>query len=108
MLDDEGFRVAAIVAQKEREDGAGFDGGDGAVGGAVAEEGEAFFAVAVDAGDADDNADEAGQAGDGELLDADGHLGVDVVGVDLEDLLAVVAGGIAPGGRRRRSCGRRG
>ena len=60
-----------------------------------AKEIEAFFLVAADAGDADHHADEAGEAGDGELLDAYGHLGVGVVGVDLEGLLAVAARGVA-------------
>ncbi len=100
MLDDESFGVAGVVAEEEREGGAGLDGGDGAVGGGLAEELEALLAVAADAGDSDHDAKEAGQAGDGELLDSDGHLGVGVVGVDLEGLLAVVAGGesLAGGG----------
>ncbi len=85
--------VAGVVAQEEGEDGAGFDGGDGAVGGALAQEFEAGLAVAAYSGDADDHADEAREAGYGELLDADGHLGVGVVGIDFEDLFAVVAGG---------------
>ena len=86
------------MAEEEGERGAGFDGGDDAVGGGFAEEVEALFLVAADAGDADHDAKEAGQAGDGELLDADGHLGVGVVGIDLEGLLAVVAGGEALAG----------
>ena len=83
-------------------------GGDDAVGGGFAEEVEAFFLVAADAGDADHHAEEAREAGDGELLDADGHLGVGVVGIDLEGLLAVVAGGEALAGGGDVSCGRRG
>ena len=71
---------------------------DDAVGGGFAEEIEAFFLVAADAGDADHDAKEAGEAGDGELLDSDGHLGVGVVGIDLEGLLAVAAGGEALAG----------
>ncbi len=108
VLDDDGLGIAGVVAEEEGEDGAGLDGGDGAVGGALAEEFEAVFAVAAYAGDADDHADEAREAGDGELLDADGHLGVGVVGIDLEDLLRCRCGRRGPGGRRRRSCGRRG
>ncbi len=42
VLDDEGLGIAAVVAEEERFDGAGFDGGDGAVGGAVAEEARPF------------------------------------------------------------------
>ena len=98
VLDDDGLGVAGVVAEEEGEGGAGFDGGDDAVGGGFAEEVEAFLLVAGDAGDADHDAEEAGEAGDGELLDADGHLGVGVVGIDLEGLLAVVAGGEALAG----------
>ena len=97
-LDDEGFGVAGVVAEEEREGCAGFDWGDDAVGGGFTEEFEAFLLVAVDAGDADHHADEAREAGDGELLDADGHLGVGVVGIDLEGGFAVVAGGVALAG----------
>jgi hypothetical protein len=97
-LDDDGFLIAAVVTQEEGERGAGFYGCDYAVGGGVSEEGEAFFLVAAYAGDAYHDANEAGEAGDGELLDADGHLGVSVVGVDAEGLLAVVAGGQALAG----------
>jgi hypothetical protein len=93
LLDDDGLGVAGVVAQEEREGGAGFDGGDDAVGGGFAEEVEALFLVAADAGDADHHADKAREAGDGKLLNADGHLGVGVAGVDLEGLLAVAAGG---------------
>ena len=91
-LDGEGFCVAAVVAEEEGEDGAGFDVVDEAVSSDVAEEVEAFLLVAADAGDTDHKADDAGEAGDGELLDADGHLGVGVVGIDLEGLLGVVTG----------------
>jgi len=94
-LDDDGFGVAGVVAQEEGERGAGLDWRDDAVCGGLAEEVEAFLLVAGDAGDADHDAKEAGKAGDGELLDADGHLGVGVAGVDLEGLLAVAAGGEA-------------
>jgi hypothetical protein len=68
------------------------------VGGGFAQEVQAFFFVAADSGDADHDSDEARKTGDGELLDADGHLGVVVVGVDAEGLLAVVAGGEALAG----------
>jgi hypothetical protein len=59
-----------------------------------AKEFETFFFVAVDTGDADHHTDDAREAGDGELLDAHGHLGVGVVGIDLEGGFAVVAGGV--------------
>ncbi len=91
MLDGEGLGVAGVVAQEEGEGGAGLDVGDETVGGGFAEEIETFLLVAGDAGDADHDAEDAGETGDGELLDAHGHLGVGVVGVDLEGLLAVVA-----------------
>ena len=97
-LDDDGLGIAAVVAEKERERGAGFDGSDDAVGSGFAEEVEAFFFVAADSGDADHDANEPRKTGDGELLDADGHLGVVVVGVDAEGLLAVVAGAEALAG----------
>src|SRR6266576_303033 len=45
-------------------------------------------------------AEDAGETGDGELLDADGHPGVGVVGIDLEGLLAVAAGGVTLAGGR--------
>ena len=98
LLDDDGLGVAGVVAQEEREGGAGLDWRDDAVGGGFAEEVETFLLVAGDAGDADHDAEDAGEAGDGELLDADGHLGVGVVGIDLEGLFAVVAGGEALAG----------
>ena len=98
VLDDDGFGVAGVVAQEEGERGAGLDRRDDAVGGGFAEEVETFLLVAADAGDADHDAEEAGEAGDGELLDADGHLGVGVVGIDLEGLFAVAAGGEALAG----------
>jgi hypothetical protein len=98
LLDDESFGIARVVAEKERESRAGLDGGDDAVGCGFAEELEAFLLVAVDAGDADHHADEAGKAGDGELLDAKGHLRVGVVGIDLEGGFAVVAGGVSLAG----------
>ncbi len=107
LLDDEGLRITGVVAKEERERGAGFDGRDDAVGGGFAQKVEALFLVAGDAGDADHDAEEARKAGDGELLDADGHLGVGVVGIDLEGLLAVVAGGEALAGGGVRSCVRR-
>ncbi len=91
-LDNEGFGVAAIVTEKKGEHGAGFDVVHEAVGGDVTEEIEAFFFVATNAGDADHEADNAGEAGDGELLDANGHFGVSVVGVNPEGLFGVVAG----------------
>ena len=103
-LDDDGLGVAGVVAEEERERGAGLDGRDDAVGGGLAEEFEAFFLVAADAGDADHDAKEARQAGDGELLDADGHLGVGVAGIDFEGLLAVAARGEALTGSGCRSC----
>src|SRR6202034_3394677 len=68
------------------------------VGGGVAEEVEAFFLVAAYTGYADHDANEAGEAGDGELLDSDGHLGIGIVGINAEGLLAVVAGGEALAG----------
>jgi hypothetical protein len=86
------------VAKEERERGAGFDGGDDAVGGGFAEEAETLLLVAADACDADHHADEAGQAGDGELLDADGHLGIGVIGIYLEGRFAVAAGGVTLAG----------
>ena len=86
------------MAEEERERGAGFDGGDDAVGGGFAEEVQTLFFVAADACDADHDANEAGQAGDGELLNADGHLGVGVVGIEPEGLFAVAAGGVALAG----------
>ncbi len=98
LLDDDGFGVTAVVTQEEGERGAGLDGCDDAVGGGLAEEVETFLLVAGDAGDADHDAEEAGQAGDGELLDADGHLGVGIVGIDLEGVFAVVTGGEALAG----------
>ena len=91
-LDGEGLGVAGVVAEEEGENGSGFDVVDKAVGTDVAKEIETFFLVAADAGDADHQADDAGQAGDGELLDADGHFGVGVVGIDPKGLLGVVAG----------------
>ena len=36
-----------------------------------------------------------GRTGHGELLDADGHLGIGVFGIDFQGLFAVVAGGEA-------------
>lgn len=68
------------------------------MGGGFAQEVETFLFVAADAGDANHHANEARKTGDGELLDTDGHLGVVVVGVDAECLLAVVAGGEALAG----------
>jgi hypothetical protein len=97
-LDGDGFGVAAVVAQEEGEGGAGLDGSDDAVGGGFAKEVEAFFFVATYAGDADHHANEARKAGNGELLDANGHFGVGVVGVDADGLFAVVAGGEALAG----------
>jgi hypothetical protein len=46
-LDGERLGVAGVVAQEERERGAGFDGGDDAVGGGVAQEVEAALLVAA-------------------------------------------------------------
>jgi len=86
------------VTQEEREDGARFDGGDGAVFGGLAEVGEAFLLIAADAHDADHEAQPLGQAGDGEALDADGHPGVGVLGIDFEGGFGVVAGGVALAG----------
>jgi hypothetical protein len=86
------------VAEEEGEDGAGFDGGDGALGGGLAEVGEAFLLIAADAHDADHEAKPLGEAGDGEALDADGHPGVGVLGIDFEGGFGVVAGGIALAG----------
>lgn len=70
------------------------------MGDALAQQIEAFFAVAGNAGDANHHAQDTRQTGDGKLLDADGHLGIGVVGIDLEGLLAIVAGGeaLASGG----------
>ena len=97
-LNDDGLGIAAVVAQEERERGAGLDWRDDAVGGGFAEEIEAFLLVAGDAGDADHDAEDEGKAGDGELLEADGHFCVGVTGVDLEGLFAVAAGGEALAG----------
>ncbi len=95
VLDGEGFGIAGVVAQEEGEGGAALYAVDDALGGALAEEVEAFLLVAGDAGDSDHDAEDAGKGGDGKLLDADGHLGVGVAGIDAEGLFAVVAGGKA-------------
>ena len=79
------------MAEEERESSAGLDWRNDAVGGGLAEEVETFLLVASNAGDADQHANEARKTGDGELLYADGHLGVGVTGIDFEGLLAVVA-----------------
>lgn len=99
-LDDDGLLVARVVTKEEGECGARLDGRDDAVGSGLAKEFETFFLVAADTGDADHDAEETRQAGDCKLLDADGHLCVGVVGVDLEDLIAVGTGGetLAGGG----------
>ena len=97
-LDVEGGGVLGVVAKEEGEDGAGFDAGDGAVIGRLAEVGEAVFLAAADAHEADHEAEEFGQAGDGEALDADGHPGVGVEGIDGEGGFGVVAGGEALAG----------
>ena len=97
-LDDEGLRVAGVVAEEDGEGGAGGDGGDDAVGGGLAEVFEALLLVASYSHDADDEANPAGEAGDGELLDADGHAGVGILGVDFEGGFGVVAGGVALAG----------
>ena len=91
--DGVGLRVAAVVAQKQAEGSLGFDAGCGPVGGCFAQQVEALLLVAADTGDADDHAKQTRQGGDGELLDAYGHLGIGVVGVELENLFAVVARG---------------
>ncbi len=67
--------------------------------GGFAKEFEALLLVAVDTGDADHHADDARETGNGELLYAHCHLGVGVVGIDLESGFAVVAGGVALTGR---------
>jgi hypothetical protein len=95
LLDGDSLGVAGVVAQEERESGAGFDGGDDAVGRGFAEEVESLFLVAAYACNADEHTNETRKAGDGELLDADGHLSVGVVGVDAEGSFAVVARGQA-------------
>jgi hypothetical protein len=59
--------------------------------GGFAKEFETFLLVAVHTGDAHHHTNDAGEAGDGELLDAHGHLGIGVVGIDLESGFAVVA-----------------
>jgi hypothetical protein len=82
VLNGQGLRIAGVVTEEERESGAGFDGGDDAVGSGFVEELDALFLVAANSGDADHDAKEAREAGDGELLNADGHLGVGVVGID--------------------------
>ena len=97
-LDFEGGGILAVVAEEEGEDGARFDGGDGAVFGGLAEVGEAFLLVAADAHDADHEAEPFGKAGDGEALDADGHPGVGVLGIDFEGGFGVVARGVALAG----------
>ena len=94
----EGGGVLAVVAEEEGEDGAGFDGGDGAVLGGLAEVGEALLLVAADAHEADHEAEPAGKTGDGEALDADGHPGVGVLGIDFEGGFGVVACGEALAG----------
>src|SRR6185437_8113023 len=71
-LDLQGFGVVAVVAQEEAERGAGFDGGDDAVLGGVAQKIEAFLLGPADAEHTDHEAKEAWEAGDGELLDSDG------------------------------------
>jgi len=98
LLNDDGLCVASVVAQEERERGTGFDGSDDAVSGGFAEKVEAFFFVASYSCDADEHPDEAREAGDGELLDAHGHLGVGVLRVDFESGFAVVARGQALAG----------
>ena len=97
-LDDDRLRVAGVMSKEERESGAGLDWRDDAVGGRLAEQVETFFLVAGNASDADHDSEDAWQASDGELLDPDGHLGVGVAWVNLEGLLAVVAGGQALAG----------
>ena len=92
VLDEEGFGVAGVMAEEDGEGGTGLDWGDDTVGGGLTEVREALLLVAADAHEADDEADPAGEAGDGELLDADGHAGVGVLGIDLEDGLGVVTG----------------
>jgi hypothetical protein len=92
LLNDESFGVTGVVAEEEGEGRAGLDGCDDAVGCGFAEEFKTFFFVAVDAGHTDHHADKARKAGNGELLDAEGHLGVGVVGIDLEGGFAVVSG----------------
>src|SRR6185437_5822343 len=90
-LDLQGFGVVTVVAQEKAERGAGFDGGDDAVLGGVAQKIEAFLLGPADAEHTDHEAKEAWEAGDGELLDSDGHVGVGVLGIDLEHGLAVTA-----------------
>jgi hypothetical protein len=97
-LDFEGGGILAVVAEEEGEDGAGFDRGDDALGGGLAEVGEALLLIAAGAHEADDEAKPAGKAGDGEALDADGHPGISVLGIDFEDGFGVVAGGEALAG----------
>jgi len=91
--DSEGLSIAGVVTEEESERGAALDAVDGAFGGALSEKVETFFFVTGDAGDADHDAEEARERGDGELLDADGHFCVGVVGVEAEGLFAVLAGG---------------
>ena len=98
-LNGEGFWIAGIVAQEERERSSRLNVGDDSMGGGFAEEVEPLLLVAGDAGDADHDAEDAGQAGDSELLNADGHLGVGIVRIDFEDLLTVAARGVALFGR---------
>jgi hypothetical protein len=93
-LNDQSLGVAGVVAQEERECRARFDWSDDAVCGGLAQEFKTFLLVAVDAGDTDHHADDARETGDGELLDAHSHLGVGVVGIDLESGFAVVARGV--------------
>jgi hypothetical protein len=98
-LHDEGLGIAGVVTEEEGEGGARFDGGDDAVSSRFAEKLEAFFLVAAYAGYADKHTDETREARYSKLLDSYRHLGVGVIGVDPQDLLAVVARGEAlPGG----------
>ena len=90
-LNGESLGVASIMAKKEGENGTGLDLVDEAVAGNVAQQIETLFLVAADASDADHHTNNTRKAGDGELLDADGHLGIGIVGIDLESLFGVVA-----------------
>ncbi len=84
MLDRQRLRVAAIVAQKKRERGARFNAGNDALRRRDPQQFEAMLLVAADARNADHHAHQPRQAGDRELLDADRHVGVEEVRIDLQ------------------------
>jgi hypothetical protein len=78
------------MAKEEGEGGAALHAVDDALGGALAEEVEAFFFITGDAGDSNHDPEETRERRYSELLDTDGHLGVGIVGVEAESLFAVL------------------